>query len=294
MSQVTLAAPGHAAWWRSLALGWWCMGAGVAAMAASTVLHLAQRIWAHEEQSYGAIILAVCLWLIWQKREALAAAPSRPAPLAAALCCLLAVTAYVLGRSQDTITLEALGPIGAGVSWVLLIGGWPALRVLAVPVVCLLFVVPLPGVLVQALTVPLKLAVSWMAEQGLYAAGYPIARTGVILAIDQYQLLVADACAGLSSMFTLEAMGLLYLDRRGYTSHLRNGLLAVLLIPIALISNVIRVVILVLVTYYLGDAVGQGFVHGAAGIVLFVVAMLLMLGVDALLGRWLPGARSGR
>jgi exosortase len=118
----------------------------------------------------------------------------------------------------------------------------------------------------------------------LYAAGYPIARTGVILKVGQYQLLVADACAGLNSMFTLEALGLLYMNIVGHTSTLRNVLLAILIIPMAFIANVIRVIVLVLVTYHFGDEAGQGIVHGAAGMVLFAVALVLMFMIDGVLG----------
>jgi exosortase/archaeosortase family protein len=64
----------------------------------------------------------------------------------------------------------------------------------------------------------------------------------------------------------------------------RNVLLATLIIPISFCANVVRVMILVLVTFYYGDEAGQGFVHGFAGIVLFLVALMLMLTVDRVLG----------
>lgn len=70
----------------------------------------------------------------------------------------------------------------------------------------------------------------------------------------------------------------------GYTSPLRNTLLAILLIPISFVANVIRVMILILVTYHFGDEAGQGFVHGFAGMVLFMVALGIMLCVDKILG----------
>jgi hypothetical protein len=70
-----------------------------------------------------------------------------------------------------------------------------------------------------------------VATQLLYALGYPVGRIGVILTWGQYQLLVADACAGLNSMFTLEALGLLYMNLTRYTSLARNTALAILLIP---------------------------------------------------------------
>ena len=154
--------------------------------------------------------------------------------------------------------------------------------------------IPLPEALVSSVTGPLKSAVSAVATQLLFMLGYPVGRSGVMLTVGQYNLLVADACAGLNSMFTLEALGMLYMNLMNYKSVARNVTLALLLIPISFMANIIRVMILVLVTYHFGDEAGQGFVHGFAGMVLFMVALSLMLIVDKPLG-WLmerrqPGA----
>jgi exosortase B len=136
---------------------------------------------------------------------------------------------------------------------------------------------------VDALTMPMKTAVSYVTEHLLYWAGYPIARSGVVLQIGQYQLLVADACAGLHTLFTLEALGLLYLNIVRHNSWFRNIALAILIVPISFSANVIRVMVLTLITYHLGDEAGQGFLHGFAGMVLFLSALLLIIGVDSLL-----------
>ena len=106
-----------------------------------------------------------------------------------------------------------------------------------------------------------------------------------------YQLLVADACAGLNSMFTLEALGMLYMNLMRYTNPTRNIVLALLLVPTAFVANIVRVMILVLVTYHFGDEAGQGFVHGFAGMVLFIVALMLMLLLDKVLGLFMPAHR---
>jgi exosortase/archaeosortase family protein len=125
-----------------------------------------------------------------------------------------------------------------------------------------------------------------------------MSRSGVILQIGQYKLQVADACAGLHTLFTLEAMGLLYLNLVRHESVLRNVALATMIIPISFISNTIRVVVLVLITYYFGDAAGQGFLHRFAGMVLFISALLLIIGVDTLLQyidkRWRNGGGTPR
>jgi exosortase/archaeosortase family protein len=105
----------------------------------------------------------------------------------------------------------------------------------------------------------------------------------VILQIGQYQLLVADACAGMRTLFMLEALGVLYLELVRHASWFRNVALAVLIVPISFVANVARVVILCLLTYYFGDEVGQGFLHGFAGIVLFLCGLALMVATDMLL-----------
>ena len=75
----------------------------------------------------------------------------------------------------------------------------------------------------------------------------------------------------------------------GYTNPKRNILIALLILPISFASNVIRVITLVLVTYYFGDEAGQGFVHGFAGIMLFMIATMLTVATDTLIGRFIPG-----
>lgn len=260
------------------------MAVGLAVLFVPSYIMLAQRVWGSDEQGHGPIILAVSLWLAWSKRSALFDLPDRCAP-AGWLVLGLGLVAYVIGRSQavDTLEIAAHIPILAGC--LLLFKGWRGLRWGLFFLFFLLFMVPLPGILVQTITTPLKIAVSHVAEAVLHAGGYPVARSGVILYVGQYQLLVADACAGLNSMFTLEALGLLYMNLMNHTSVKRNVSLAVLVIPIAFAANVIRVVALVLVTHYFGDEAGQGFVHGFAGMVLFMVALTLMLFTDNLLGK---------
>ncbi len=99
-------------------------------------------------------------------------------------------------------------------------------------------------------------------------------------------MLVADACAGLHTLFSLEAMGLLYLNVVRHTSLLRNVALAILIVPISFTANVIRVMVLALITYYYGDEAGQGFLHGFAGMVLFMTALMFIIATDSGL-RWL-------
>ena len=190
---------------------------------------------------------------------------------------------YVIGRSQDILLFEIGSVIWLFCGILLLIRGPRALKAQWFPLFFMLFMIPLPGPVVDLLTMPMKMAVSYVAENILFWFDYPIARTGVILQIGQYKLLVADACAGLHTLFTLEALGLLYLNIVRHDSVLRNIALAILIVPISFTANVIRVIVLTLITYHFGDEAGQGFLHGFAGMVLFLSALLLIIGVDSLL-----------
>jgi exosortase B len=187
----------------------------------------------------------------------------------------------VLGRSQNISILEIGSQIFVLGGALLLLQGWPGIRVAWFPLFYIIFMIPLPGILVDAVTGPLKNWISVIAEHVLYAFGYPIARNGVVLTIGQYQLLVADACSGLHSMFSLSALGLLFMYITERKNWLHNGIMLASLLPIAFAANIIRVMILILVTYYLGDEAGQGFLHGTAGMVLLVAALLFLFTLDS-------------
>lgn len=245
---------------------------------------LARTIWASDEQGHGPIILAASAWLLFQRRHALAALPPPRREWPGWLVLSLGMFFFAFGHSQGIAIVDVGSQIVVLAGLLLLFKGGAGLRLCWFPLFFLVFMVPLPGPLVAAVTTPLKSAVSAVASTLMHAFGYPIGRSGVVLTIGPYQLLVADACAGLNSMFTLEALVLLYMNIMGYTDATRNVLLALSAIPISFCANVVRVIVLVLVTFYFGDEAGQGFVHGFAGIVLFLVALMLTIGLDHLIG----------
>lgn len=245
---------------------------------------LSRTLWASDEQGQGPVILIAALFILFQRRFALAALPDVRAGAASVALLVFGLLLYGVGRSQNIWIFEVGSQIVVFAALLWMFKGRAALRLCWFPLFFLIFMIPLPGPLVATLTAPLKSAVSYVAASLLYDLGYPVARSGVVLMVGQYQLLVADACAGLTSMFTLEALGLLYLNIAGHAALWRNVTLALMVIPIAFLANVVRVIVLVLVTYHFGDATGQGFVHGFAGMVLFVVALLFLIAVDGAIG----------
>ncbi|MGK5061703.1 exosortase B [Janthinobacterium sp. LB3P112] len=249
------------------------------------------QVWNRDDTAHGPMILVLSLWLMYRKRsEMLAVARDNTSSLAGWTLLVFGLLLFIVGRSQQILALEFSSLITVMAAILLLKFGAASLRVYWFPFFFLLFMIPLPSALVAMLTMPMKMAVSYVSEHVLFWAGYPIARSGVILQIGQYQLLVADACAGLQTLLALESLGLLYLNVVRHTSTIRNIGLALLIIPISFTANVLRVVALTLITYYWGDAAGQGFLHGFAGMVLFISALILIISVDSLL-QWIVSWR---
>jgi exosortase B len=257
---------------------------GIMAMYLPSYVGLAKGTWTDSEEMHGPIVLAVAIWAFWNLRfKLLDAQPDRWSSLLGWPLIVLGMVAFFLGKTLDILVLEIGSQILVVAGSLLLLGGIQALRLSVFPLIFLVFMVPLPGNLIDSLTGSLKQVVSVVAENILYYAGYPIARSGVILTVGQYQLLVADACSGLKSMFSLSAIGFLYIYLVEHKSLAKNILLASALLPIAFAANVLRVIVLILVTYYFGDAAGQGFVHDFAGIILFVLSILLLASFDKLI-----------
>lgn len=270
---------------RAARLEWLPVLAGLLVLYVPTFYGFANTLWQSEEHAHGPIILAVIVWLVWKGRSALFVPAIRAAPATGFALLALGLLVYVVGRSQSIAFFEmaALAPMLAGV--LLAMRGWPALRALWFPVLFVVFMVPLPGTLVDALTGPLKQSVSEITVQLLRLAGYPVAREGVIITIRQYQLLVADACSGMNSMFSLSALGVLFMYQMARASLLHNAIILVSILPVAFTANIIRVLALILITYHFGDEAGQGFLHGAAGMVLLLASLSGLLLLDAVLAR---------
>ena len=264
----------------------WAMFAGLAMMFIPTFwdLLVTTGLWMDDEHAHGPLILCVSLWLLWTRWNKVPdLANLEAAPALAWLCLLVAAALYIPGRALDIIYFETAAFIWAMTGIVFMAGGRVLFHAVKFPLFFMIFMVPLPNSLVGPLTNWLKLAVSNVTVETLSLLGLPIAQAGVTLSIGNYDLLVSDACSGMRTLFMLEAMGILYLSMVRHPSMLRNIMLPIFIIPISFVANVIRVIVLVLITYYFGDEAGQGFMHGFAGIVLFLAGLLIMLSTDKLL-----------
>lgn len=265
---------------------WWPVIAGYLVMFGPTYYELAQTFWREEFGAHGPVILAIFLWLLWRQRWDFSPGPcDRPMPRIGALMFLGGLFLYVLGRTQGLLVFEVGSQIPLLLGLILFVRGMEGVRALWFPVSYLLFLVPWPGSLLDAVLLPLKQFVSLVVDELLYAFGYPVARSGVVLTVGPYQLLIANACAGLNSMIALTAVGTLFVYLAGHHGRAHGWILLAGIFPVALLANLLRVMALVLITYHLGDAAGQNF-HDIAGYmeILFAFGSFMAL-YSFLLGR---------
>ncbi len=275
--------PTQSAW-----LQHWPMLVGFALLAAPTLQSLGKQVWSRESGAHGPIILATGGWLLWRETTALRSIARPGATWLAAAVLIFSLLVYVFGRAFDFISLETAGVYGVGLSMFYAMLGSAALLKSWFPLFYLGFSVPPPTWLIDQLTGPLKQFVSSAATASLQTVGLPIMREGVTIHVAQYQLLVEDACSGMNSLIGLSAISLLYIYLLRGSSLRYSAVLTLFIIPIAVLGNILRVMTLILLTYFYGDQVAQGFLHFAAGIFLFTVDLFLVYLVDLALARVLP------
>ena len=268
---------------RQLIARHWPVVLGVLVLLVPTFISLARQVWSTEAGVHGPIVLATGAWLIARRIDEIKSVQRPGSTAITALLIVPSLLVYIFGRAFDFIFLEvaALGAVLVALFY--LYCGAEAVRRMWFPIFYLGFLIPLPGWFVDQITAPLKSYISWSATELLQWAGYPVAREGVTLYIAQYQLLVEDACAGLNSIISLTAISLFYIYIL-HNANWRYSLFLVLwIIPVAMLANLVRVLALVMITYYWGNAAAQGYLHSTAGLVMFATALIGIFLVDGLM-----------
>ena len=258
---------------------------GCAAVGIPTLFSVARESWSTEQGGHGMIVFVTGLWLLARQWPA-AIALRRQANLAiivTAVCVLL--PAYFLARITSVIEVEGFVAYGLVLTALYSYAGAATMRKLAFPLGYLAFIFPPPETVVYALTLPMKIGIATGAVEFLAVLNYPVGSQGVTIQIGQYELLVAAACSGLNSIISLSALALFYIHVRNRSHPIVEIVLFALVVPIALFANFIRVLLLILITYYFGDAAAQGFLHNVSGVALFAIAMLAVAGSDLVLKR---------
>lgn len=259
----------------------WPAIAAALLFAAPGLVLLWQTSWSTEQGAHGPVVLALGLWLLWHEGGSVRPEPGRSLP--ALLIGVPALMGYFLAHLSGVVwAVWLFTTIALFVFLYLRIGG-AAMRALWFPLVYLLAAVPPPMRLVAALTRALVVWLSSAAVEILHFAGFLVVRDGVDIYIDQYELRMADACAGLNSLFGLFAIGMFYIYMRHRADWRYALLLAFAVPPIAILANLGRIILLMLAIRYGGEDMIESAFHPMAGFFMFTLALLMLVGLDALL-----------
>ena len=256
---------------------------GAIAIATPTMIFVARESWSTEQGAHGPIVLMTGFWLLVRLWKGAVRAATPPNPVVTTALLLLSLSAYVFARVTQIVEIEGYVMYACLLVALYNVIGAGGIRRLWFPLLYLAFIFPPPETIVWAITFPMKLWISQAASALLHAVGFPIASQGVSIFIGPYELLVAAACSGLNSIISLSALTLFYIYLRHEAEWQYAVLLAVFIVPVALIANFVRVLVLILITYYAGEATAQGYLHNFAGLLMFLIALLTMLSIDEVL-----------
>jgi exosortase len=243
-----------------------------------------------DNYSHGFFIVPLALYFAWERRHRFLAAPSRGSAIGIVVVIgsILLLAAGVIGAELFISRLSILGTL-AGI--LLFLYGWKRLRILVFPLAFLCLMIPLPAILFNQIAFPLQLTASRVGEFAITAANVPVLREGNLLVLPNTTLEVAEACSGIRSLVSLLTLGIVF----GYFADSRpwvRTLIALSTIPVAILSNGIRVAGTGIAAHRFGPSVAEGFFHEFSGWLLFAVAFLMMLGLQRLLARAIPPPRT--
>lgn len=230
--------------------------------------------WQDPNYGHGFLVPAFAGFLLWKERRHLGEIALKPANsgLAVMLAAVGMLLVGSLGAELFSTRVSFLVLLGG---MVLFLAGWGMLRAVLFPLSFLLLMIPIPVLIYNQITFPLQLMASRFATFWLQLVNVPVLREGNLIILPNYTLEVVDACSGIRSLMTLITLAIAY----GYLVESKRWirwLLVIMMIPIAIISNSIRILGAGLLTYHFGPRMAEGFFHEFSGWVIFVAALLLM------------------
>ena len=228
-----------------------------------------------EEYSHGFFIPLISLWLLWQRRDALRASMGRPA-WSGLLLVLLSIGMLVLGEITAIFILVQYGFLLCLLALILCLGGMPLLRVTFLPVLLLLFAVPLPYFVDSQLSWRLQLLSSQIGVGVLRLLDISVFLEGNVIDLGSYRLQVVDACSGLRYLYPLLSIGFLmgYMFR---APRWQRVVLFLSTIPITVLMNSLRIAAVGLLVERWGIGMADGFLHYFEGWIIFMACLLLLL-----------------
>lgn len=240
--------------------------------------------WETIDYTHAYFILPISLWLAWRKRNELKKILKKPAPdtkQSSLILFILGILMFIFGWRQDYLFITTLSLLPVLFGAILYLYGKRFTRILLFPLCYLLLMVPPPLGILDKITLPMRYGTSVAAAWILNICHLPISRDGLLLSIGDHEIYMGPACSGFRSLITLISLGLVYIyvNKGGLK---KKSLLFASIIPLALLGNLIRVILVCLATYWFGEKTGHAF-HDMSGFLIFIVLILGLMYLESFL-----------
>jgi exosortase len=241
---------------------------------AAVIKSLVVQWWTDADYGHGFFVPLFSGYILWHTRERWTKVEIRPSNFGFVVI-VGAIAFLLLGSLGAELFTSRFSLLVLLAGMILFLAGWKMLRAVSFPLGYLIWMIPMPVIIYNQITFPLQLIASRLATAWLELAQVPVLRDGNILIMSNYSLEVVEACSGIRSLMTLMALAVAY----GYLVSPRRWVryvLAAFMVPIAIVTNAIRIMGAGLMAHRFGPAAAEGFLHQFSGWAIFLVALLLM------------------
>jgi exosortase len=250
--------------------------AALAASYAPNFYHLGQQWISEPNYTHGFLVIPIALAILWQRKDEFNFTKLRPMLLGwAVVAAVLAARYWSFERNEAWFENATMLPLLGGLA--LAFGGWPLLRWVLPALGFLIFMLPLPPSINIYLAGPLQTVATLGSTALLQAFGLPVLAEGNIIFIGASKLEVAQACNGLSMLISfvmlVTATTLIMARDRPIWE---RAILLLSTVPIALVSNIIRIAATAWAYQLLGEERGQKIAHDTAGWAMMPIGLALI------------------
>src|SRR5665213_2737467 len=245
------------------------------------LLELSSRWIKQEEYSHGFLIPIISGWLLWTRRRAIEASIDQPSWAGPALI-IFAGLLHVIGKLSSLFVLSQIGFVLVLLGITLGFGGYRLLRVMFIPIVFLLFAIPLPYFVESVLSYRLQLISSQLGTSFIQLFGIPVYLEGNVIDLGVYKLQVVEACSGLRYLYPLMSLGFLaaYLFQAPLW---QRAVVFLSTIPITILMNSLRIGIVGILVNSFGPQDADGFLHMFEGWIIFIACAGVLVAEMSLL-----------
>ncbi len=237
---------------------------------------LVYQWWTDADYGHGFFVPLFSGYVLWRERERWTKTEIKPSNFGFAAM-LGAVGLLLLGSLGAELFTSRFSLLMLLAAMILFLAGWKMLGAVSFPLSYLMWMIPIPVIIYNQVTFPMQLIASRLATAWLELARVPVLRDGNILIMSNYSLEVVEACSGIRSLMTLMALAVAY----GYLVSPQRWvryILAAIMVPIAIITNAIRIMGAGILARHFGPKAAEGFLHEFSGWTVFLVALALMFG----------------